>query len=72
MGVSRGEDIGRYYYYASKILGTADIFTYISFSVKRSLAKSLASTLQFIISLRTLNSDRTNSGSSLRILIRGW
>ena len=37
MGASRGEDIGRYYYYASNILDTTDVFTYISSSAKRGL-----------------------------------
>lgn len=74
MGASRGEDIGRYYYYASNmILGTANsIFTYISSSAKQGLEKSLASALQSIISQSTLNRDRTNSGSSLRTSTSGW
>ena len=72
MGASRGEDIGRYYYYVSNISDTTDVFTYISSSAKRHLEKSLASALQFIISQCTLNSDRMNSGSSLRNLTSGW
>ena len=44
MGASRGEDIGRYYYYVSNISNTTDVFTYISSSAKRCLEKSLAST----------------------------
>ena len=78
IGASRREDIGRYYYYVSNIfpLGTTSppdsIFTYISSSAKRDLETSLASALQFIISQCTLNSDRRNSGSSLRNLMSGW
>jgi hypothetical protein len=71
MGASRGEDIGRYYYYVSNILGTGNMFAYISSSAKRELAKSLASALRFIISQCTLNSARMNSGSSSRTSMSG-
>jgi len=72
MGASRGEDIGRYYYYVSNVLGARNTFTYIISSAKHELEKSLASALRFIISQCTLNSARTNSGSSSKTSMSGW
>ena len=71
MGASRGENIGRYYYYVSNILDATAVFIYISSSAKHGLEKTLAFALQFIISRCTLNSDRTNLGTSLRISTSG-